>query len=212
MQLFGECTGRLEIVPERLLDDNARRLRQAGLHQSLDDGSEEERRDLEVEDRRSGFADRGADALVDGGVGEVARDVGEATRETVEDLRVDRLARALDRVACPLDEVVDRPVVHGDADDRAVEEAALLEPVQRAERHHLREIPRDAEDHEDVRRLRTLPPYVVRRSRRRCCAHPRSLLFSRVTAWPCSPNSLPSHACAVKHRTRPSWTAGIGRV
>ena len=42
------------------------------------------------------------------------------------------------------------PVVDRDADDRAVEQPALLEPVERAEGHHLREVAGDAEDDEDV--------------------------------------------------------------
>ena len=45
------------------------------------------------------------------------------------------------------------PVVDGDADDRAVEEAAGLEPVERAKRHHLRQVAGDPEDDEDVGRL-----------------------------------------------------------
>ena len=47
-------------------------LRQAGLREPLDDPAEEERRDLEVEDRALGAVDRVGDALVGGGVGEVA--------------------------------------------------------------------------------------------------------------------------------------------
>ena len=67
-------------------------------------------------------------------------------------------------VARPLDELLDGPVVDGHADDRAVEQAAPLEPVQRPERHHLRQVAGDPEDDEDVGRLlsagghTTLPP------------------------------------------------------
>ena len=42
----------------------------------------------------------------------------------------------------------------GDADDRALEQPALLQPVERVKRHHLREVAGDAEDDEDVRRRR----------------------------------------------------------
>ena len=67
---------------------------------------------------------------------------------------VERLARCDDRVARALDELLERPVVEGDADDRAVEEPARLEAVQRAERHDPREVAGDPEDHEHVGRPR----------------------------------------------------------
>ncbi len=156
VQLGGELVGGGEIVPERLLDDDARGLRQAGLGEPLDDPAEEERRDLEVEDRQLGAVDRLADALVGRGVAEIARDVLQARREALEDRLVELLAGADDRLARPLDELVHRPVVDRHADHRAVEQPALLEPVQRAERHHLREIAGDAEDDEDVGRGRRL--------------------------------------------------------
>ncbi len=57
-----------------------------------------------------------------------------------------------------LAQLVDRPVVDGDADDRAVEQPALLEPVERAEGHHLRQVAGDPEDHEHVRGLRACGP------------------------------------------------------
>ena len=53
-------------------------------------------------------------------------------------------------VARPLDELVERPVVHGDADDRAVDQPALLQAVERVEGHHLGEVAGDPEDHEDI--------------------------------------------------------------
>src|SRR5262249_59452937 len=88
-----------------------------------------ERRDLEVEGRLLRARDRVGDAAVRGRVGEVARHVREPGGEALEDLLVERLAGAHDRFARPLDELVDRPVVDRDAHDRAVEEAAGLEPV-----------------------------------------------------------------------------------
>src|SRR5262249_27497072 len=99
-------------------------------------------------DRRA--VDRLGDAFVGRSVSEVARDVGEPLGEAAEDLLVELLARPDDRVARALDELVDRPVVDGDAEDRAVEQPALLEPVERPERHRLREIAGDAEDDEPV--------------------------------------------------------------
>jgi hypothetical protein len=57
--------------------------------------------------------------------------------------------------------VRERPVVDRNADDRAVEQPAPLEAVERPERHDLREITGDPEGHEDVsarvRHLFTLP-------------------------------------------------------
>ena len=78
---------------------------------------------------------------------------GEAGGQPLEDVLVEWLAGSDDRLPCPLDELLDRPVVDGHADDRAVEQAAPLEPVQRPERHHLRQVTCDPEDHEDVGRL-----------------------------------------------------------
>ena len=123
----------------------------AGAGEPRDDPAEQERRDLEVEDRARRSADRLFDALVRRVVAEVALDVREALREPLEHRLVELLPGADDRVARALDELVDGPVVDGDADDRAVEEAAPLEPVQRTEGHHLREVAGDAEDDEHVR-------------------------------------------------------------
>ena len=52
VQLGGERARRLAVMAERLLDDDASRLRQAGFGQSLHDRAEEKRRDLQVEDGR----------------------------------------------------------------------------------------------------------------------------------------------------------------
>ncbi len=54
VELAGQRARRGQVVAERLLHDDARLRRQAGLRQALDDGAEEERRDLEVEDRPAG--------------------------------------------------------------------------------------------------------------------------------------------------------------
>ena len=74
---------------------------------------------------------------------------------------VDRLGGG-DRGAGVLAQVVDAPVVDRHADDRAVEHAALLEPVERPEGHHLGEVAGDAERDEHVGR-----PRLVDRVRRR---------------------------------------------
>ena len=129
-------------------------LGQAGLTEAFDDGAEEERRYLEVEDGCRGALDRSSDALAGGRVGEVATHVGEPFREAIENLLVELLSGPLDRFAGAFSQLVVGPVVDGDADDRAVEEPARFEPVERAEGHHLRQVARDSEHDEDVRGLR----------------------------------------------------------
>ena len=152
----------------------------AGLREALDDPAEEERRDLEVEDRalraaRSPSATRSYVAASP----KSPWTYESRSAKRVEHRLVELLARADDRVARALDELVDRPVVDGDADDRALEQPALLEPVQRMERHHLGQVAGDPEDHEDV------GLFGLRRRRRRgghCCARhlvPPPLAVSR---------------------------------
>src|SRR6185312_9471778 len=136
---------------------DVRVLREPRVGEVRDDRPEEERRDLEVEDRRGGAAHRVADALVRRPVVEVAGHVGQALGEAGEDLGVDVLAGVLDARLRVLAELVDAPVAAGHADDRAVEQAARLQAVQRAERHDLRQVPSDPEDHEDVGGLAHAP-------------------------------------------------------
>ena len=66
-----------QVVAERLLDDYASVRRQACLGKALNDPAEQERRDLEVEDRHVRPLDRLAHASVRGRVREVAGDVRE---------------------------------------------------------------------------------------------------------------------------------------
>ena len=114
--------------------------------------AEEERRDLEVEDRLLLAVDRLGHPLVGGGVAEVA------LRRTRAGSRSARRPPGRAARRCPrsspraLLQLVDRPVVDGHADDRAVEQPAPLEPVERPERHHLGEVAGDPEHDEDVRR------------------------------------------------------------
>ena len=49
-----------------------------------------------------------------------------------------------------LAKVVGRPVVERDSDHRTLQEAATLEEVERLERHLLRKIAADAEDHQGI--------------------------------------------------------------
>ena len=124
--------------------------RQPSAGETGDDAAEEEGRDLEVEDRGLRVADRLPDPTIRRVLPEVALDVRKALRETLEHTLVELLAGTYDRVAGALHELVDRPVVDRHADDRAVEQATLLEAVERPERHHLGEVAGDAEDDEHV--------------------------------------------------------------
>ena len=152
-----------QVVPERLLDDDARRLGQPSAGEPLDDRREEEGRDLEIEDRRLLALDRLGNTTVHRVIREVPLDVRESRRETREDLLVEFLAGPYDGLARALDELLHRPVVHSDSDDRAIQQASLLEPVERVEGHHLRQIARDPEDHEDVGLLSLQAPVCHRR-------------------------------------------------
>ena len=77
VQLPREVSSRVQVVPERLLHDHASVRRQACLGKALNDPAEQERRDLEVEDRHIRPLDRLAHASVRGRVREVAGDVRE---------------------------------------------------------------------------------------------------------------------------------------
>ena len=70
----------------------------------------------------------------------------------------------LDRLSRTRPELIVGPVVDGHADDRAVEEAAGLESIERVKGHHPRQVSGDTEDDEDVGGL----GFGVSR-RGRCC-------------------------------------------
>jgi hypothetical protein len=97
-----------------------------GFRKPLDDGREEDRWDLETEDRRCGAVDRLTHALVGGRVAEVALHVGKPRREPLEDLLIELLAGGDDGLPRALDELVHRPVVHRHTDDRERKQFALL--------------------------------------------------------------------------------------
>ena len=150
------------VVAERLLDHDPRVLGQPGRREPADHGAEQEGRDLEVEDRRALAVERRRDPPERApgrrsrpGRRTAARRGGRRPPRRPARRRSDRLARA------PA-QIVDGPVVDRDADDRAVDEPALLQPVERAEGHDLREVTGDPEHHEDVRGL-----VAVRRFARR---------------------------------------------
>ena len=137
-------------MPERLLDDDASILRQVGVREAAHDGGEQRRRGLEVEDREFRALDLPRDALVGGGVVEIAGDIGELLGEALEDSLVELFARVDDRLPGAVDELLLAPVRGRYADDPAEQEAASLEPVQRLERLLLRQVAGDPEDHEHV--------------------------------------------------------------
>ena len=145
-------------MAERLLDDDPAGLRQPGLGEPFDNRAEEEGRNLEVEDRGLSTVDRGRNSLIRRRVGEVTALIREPLRKAVENLLVDLLTRPLDRLARTFLQVVVGPVVDSHADDRAVEEPAGLEPVERMKGHHFREVAGDTEDDEDIGDLRLSVP------------------------------------------------------
>jgi hypothetical protein len=71
--------------------------------------------------------------------------------ETVEDLVVESLARAQNSFPRQLHELLGGDLSAGHPHDRAAEQSAALQPVQRAEGHLPGEIAGDAEDHQQVR-------------------------------------------------------------
>ena len=143
-------------MTEGLLHDHPPGLRQPGRGQSPDHRSEQERRNLQVEDRAGGLTaaegcrDRTRHALIGGGVGEVAAHVGQACGEAVEHVRVQRLTGAFDARARVLAQMLERPIVARDAHDRTLQQPAPLQSVERAKRHHLGQIAGDAEHDQHV--------------------------------------------------------------
>ena len=73
-----------------------------------------------------------------------------AAREPLEDLSSIVSPQPSIELRGALAQLLDGPVVAGHADDRAVQQLARLEAIERVEGHHLREIAGDAEDHEPV--------------------------------------------------------------
>src|SRR3954466_12239626 len=72
------------------------------------------------------------------------------------------------------------PVGDGDAEDRALQQPAPLEPVERPEGHHPREVTTDAEDDEDVRRGFTGRAWA--RAWSDCSAHTATVLVGSDSA------------------------------
>ena len=155
MHLLVERGRRGDVVPEGLLHHDARRCRHAGIREPLDHRAEQGRRDLEVEDGAARFADGLGHTPIGVVVAEVTGQIRQPRGEAIEHFVIDRLTAVRDALACVCPQVVDGPVVGCDSQDRAVQQAAPLQPVERVEGHDLGEVTADAEDDEHVRGLRS---------------------------------------------------------
>ena len=151
VQVGGERPSRIEVVAERLLDDDPAVLGETGIREVLHDRREQAGWDLQVEHRGLRVAHRRPDPRIGRIVGEVTLHVAQPRREACEDRLVELFPGGDDRRTSALDELVDRPVIDRDPDDGAVEQSALLEPVERPEGHHPRQVAGDAEHHQDIR-------------------------------------------------------------
>ena len=235
MHLVVERPRRGGVVAERLLHDNTRVLRQACFGQSLDHHAEERRGDLEVEDGALLVADRAREPFVGARVGEISGQERQTLREAFEHGLIDRLAARFDRAARALAQILDRPVVTGDSHDRAVEQPAALESIQRVERHHLGEVAGDAEHDERIgMACRASPARGCWRLGCERCAHsslsfrqqvPRRTIrrYSAVGARPASPecddlrwrrrarHRRPARSAAISSRLRPRSRAAALR-
>src|SRR5947209_12292086 len=77
--------------------------------------------------------------------------VRQSFHEPVEYLAVDLFAGTFDRLAGPLDELVDADVVAGDAENRALQQPAVLQPVEGLKRHLAGQVAGDSENYQQVR-------------------------------------------------------------
>jgi hypothetical protein len=141
-------------MPEWLLDDDPRVLREAGVGEPFHDRGEERGRNLEVEDRGRHALDRLADRGVRGVVAEVALHVAQALREPGERRVVHLRTRVPDRVAGALAQLLVAQVVLRDADHGARQPPPPGEQIERLERHLPRQVAGDPEDHQGVGILR----------------------------------------------------------
>ena len=161
-----QLAGRLEVVPERLLDHHAPPRPRSGVDQAVllelvDDVAEEARRDREVEGMvAAGAADHVE--LVEGAgqvaerdvVVEVSGDEPEALGQLLPDLLAElRAGVLLDRVVHDRGEVLVGPVAPGEADQAEPrrQQTAVGQVVDR--RHHLLagQVAGDAEEHHPAR-------------------------------------------------------------
>ena len=161
VDLVVELDGRVQVVPEGLLDHDPGVLRQPRAAEPLDHSGEERGGDLQIEDGVPGVGERLLQLPVGLEVVVVPLHVAERVGESLEDVLVERphlrcLEPGLDRLAGVLAEIVVTPLAAADADHGHLERPVLAQVIERLQGHLLREIARDPEDHQGVA-LRTRP-------------------------------------------------------
>ena len=149
-QLVVERLGRRKIMSERLFHHDPGVLGEAGAGEAVHDPAEQRGRDLQIEHRVAASTDGCGDLLIGPRIGEIAGHHGQPSCEPGEDVVVHRFAGGLDGGPGMLAQGVGGPVVESDADDRAIEQTAPLQAVQRPERHLPGQVPGDAEDHQNI--------------------------------------------------------------
>ena len=149
VQRLVQRSRRLEVAPERLLDDDARAVGAAGAQQVLDRRRKRARWNREIEDRPASVAERPPDVReeLEGTV--IAGHVLQQRRETREGGLVDGAAR---RHALPhaIDQLLARHRQPADSDDRHVQLLADDERLQRGEDFLVGEIAGEAKDDDRV--------------------------------------------------------------
>ena len=150
VQLGVQRPGRGQVVAEGLLHRDPGPLGETGPGQALHHAAEQRRRDLEIEDGAVPPLDGVGDAVIGLRVLVVARDHRQALGQPLENMLADLLAGVFDGLARVVAEGRGRPLVAGYADDRALKLLAALHAVQGPEGLLFRQVPGDAEDHQDV--------------------------------------------------------------
>jgi hypothetical protein len=142
-------------VAERLLHHDPRSGGEVGMGKSLNHRAEHRGWDLKVKDGTVPPLDRLGDSVIGLWIPDITRDHRQALCEAVEYLVVDRLAGVLDGMPRVVTQRRRGPVVARYADDRAVEQVAALQSIQRAKGHLFRQISADTKDHQNIgRRVR----------------------------------------------------------
>src|SRR5262249_12473016 len=135
----------------------------------------------------------------------IARDHRQAPGQPLENLLADLLAGVFDGLARVVPEGRVRPLVAGYADNRTLKLPAALHAVKRPGGLLFRQIPGNAEDHQDVcgrgRRYGHVSPPTVALIERRALFHGRT---NRSTAL-----AKPSSSLDVVTRRAARWTSGL---
>lgn len=115
------------ILPRRAPDVVSRPVPGAG--EVLDDRAKQSRRHLQVEQRAVMPADVCGQLVVQCVLGDVSVQLGQPGGQTVDDRIVECLSGTADRLPCPGQQLLDRQLVVGDADDRAVKQPPPFQPI-----------------------------------------------------------------------------------